>query len=90
MEKEKMKMQEQELEQVAGGQTYWYTHIANTWTDPITGQVREKGYLIRGLDLVTGRKSESIWIAESEWKDWKEEMEYNGHVLRKGDANPQD
>jgi hypothetical protein len=51
--------------------------------------VYEKGCLIRGLDVVTGKKGESFWKSEEEWGTWKDEMEYQGHEFVRGDANPQ-
>lgn len=82
------KMNEQELENVAGGQTYWWTQITGTWTDPATGKMFEDGYLVRGKDIETGQATSSFWISADEWKSWKEIMKHRGHVLLKGDSNP--
>jgi hypothetical protein len=87
-EKMKNKMDDMELENVAGGQTFWYLPIPTKYKNPVTGMVYEKGCLIRGLDVVTGKKGETFWKSEEEWGTWKDEMEYQGHEFVRGDANP--
>jgi hypothetical protein len=82
------KMNEAELEQVAGGNTYWYLRITGTYKDPATGRMFKDGYLVRGKDPETGRASASFWISAAEWKDWRADMEWRGHVFREGDSNP--
>lgn len=85
---EEMKMNELELESVAGGQTYWWTRITGTWTDPATGREFRDGYLVRGMNITTDQSSKSIWINASEWAKWKRTMEYRGNEFIEGDSNP--
>lgn len=82
------KMNTEELDKVAGGSIYWYLRITGVYTDPSTGRIFQDGYLVRGKDPETGKSGSSIWIAKSEWKTWKDEMEWRGHTFREGDSNP--
>ena len=82
------KMNDAELEQVAGGITYYYKRIHGTWKDPVTGRQFQDGYLVRGADIKNGQRSSSFWIALNEWKGWRERMEWRGNDFVEGDSNP--
>lgn len=82
------KMNEKELDSVAGGQTYWYLRITGTWTDPATGKMFKDGYLVRGKNIHSGKCTASFWIASSEWQNFKELEEYRGNEFVMGDTNP--
>ena len=82
------KLNERALENIAGGQTYWYTRITGTWHDPATGRMFEDGYLVRGKDIETGEKTSSFWLSAEEWPRWMKTMKFRGHVFFKGDSNP--
>lgn len=82
------KMNEQELDTVAGGQTYWYTRITGSWKDPVTGMMFSDGYLIRGKNIATDETTSSFWLQANQWEEWKETMEWRGHTVLEGDSNP--
>ena len=82
------KMNEAELEQVAGGITYYYKRITGTWKDPATGRQYEDGYMVRGADIKNGQRSSTFWISAKEWPAWREKMEWRGNEFVEGDSNP--
>jgi hypothetical protein len=83
----KAKLNDTELENVSGGQTYWYLRITGTWEDP-TGKVYRDGYLVTGKDLHTGQLTSSTWVPHSKWDKFKDLEEFRGNEFIEGDPNP--
>ena len=82
------KMSDMELENVAGGQTFWYMQITGTWEDPATGREYKDGFLVRLSNIATGEKASSKWMTAKEFDIFREKMEHRGHEFIEGDSNP--
>lgn len=82
-------MSEEELNNVAGGMTYWYQKDTAVKEDPRTGRmIYTDGYLVTPDDILEGAAS-SKWMTVKQFKAFKEEKEIQGHTFYEGDANPQ-
>lgn len=86
--KENAKMNDWELENVAGGQTFMYWRITGTWQDPASGKEYRDGYMVRISNINTGEKSSSRWLPVKSFIDFREEMESRGHDFIEGESNP--
>lgn len=83
-------MNDEELDQVAGGMSLWYQRIDGEYTDPKKGTIVKNGYLVTGDEPLIGEKTTSLWIPKNTWPTWKKMMEHQGHMFFEGDPNPQE
>ena len=82
-------MNEEELNNVAGGMTLWYQRSDSEQDDPKKGTIIKEGYLVTGDEPLIGEKTSSLWIPKKSWSNWKRMMEHQGHIFFEGDPNPQ-